>query len=441
MDLRTPALLLALALASTAPVGAGLPSPTQETGDLRVRWVSSPPGSLESNHHTPAAAYVEGEAFVAVPINSRQGTVCRLSMLDGEGEERWNHSIPAGPCTVHALSDPAIADFDSDGRPEVIAATSEKELVAYDLSTGERELRHDLTSFGYSRPVVANVTPAPGPETVVVDLAGGVFVLRPDGEEVWTRELGDARARQPAVRDFDADGAPELAVGQLRGAVVLLEDDGRVAWRVNVTDSVAVRWLAAGQLDGDGPIEVVASTFTGHVVALDGATGAVEWRATLGNRDPRTPHREHAATGDRHSHGTTGAAVRAIGDGDGDGQTEVYPVARDGRLYSLSGDDGSIEWQTALADGAVRVSPPPSMGDVDGDGRPELVAASFTGRVTTVDPSTGRTEATYERGLPIRTFPRLADLDGDGTPEVLVIYGDGSVIALSAERSGGTNRG
>lgn len=429
---------LAVVLVLAASVGTVASEATvQDTGQdrLQVRWVSEPPPDLASNHHTPAATYFQGEAYVAVPLNDQHGNTCQLAVLDGAGEVRWRDELDADACTVHAVSDPTIADYDSDGEPEVLAATTEQALVAYDLRTGEQEMRHNLTSYGYSKPIVANLTADPGPETVVVDLLGGVFVLRPDGTEVWTRKLDDARVRQPAVRDFDADGMPELAVGQLSGPMTMLNHDGTVAWRTNVSESVATQWMAPGQFDGDDAVEISVSTYTGHVVTLDGATGAVEWNRDLGgaNATAAVP----AGSGSPlRLHGVTGAAVHAVGDGDGDGQVEVYPVARNGNLYGLDGANGTVEWSATLTRDAVTVAPPPSFDDVDGDGNPELVAVTDAGRVAVVDPATGETLASYDRDRSIRTFPRLADVTGDGTPEIVVIYGDGSVAALSYASDG-----
>ena len=409
MRLRTAGVLVVLLVLLSVVVAYGALQETGAKSELTVEWVSDPPPNLESNHHSPAAAHVNGNSYIAVPINSRQATLCTLSVLDGDGSQRWQDVIPQDRCTVHAVSDPTITDFDGDGRPEVIAATSEKAVVAYDLQ-GNVEMRHTLTSYGYSKPLVANLTAASGPETVVVDLLGGVFVLHPNGSEAWTKTLEDARVRQPAVKDFDADGAPELAVGQLSGTVVLFENDGDVAWRTSFPNSIVVKWMETGQIDDDDAIELVVSTFTGEIIALDGTDGAVQWRRSLNAK---------------------GASVHAIGDGDGDGEPEVYVAARDGAIRSLSASDGTVEWTTTLTTEPVAPMPPPSLGDVDGDGDPELVAPSNTGLLAIVDPKTGEIAASYEREVPINTFARLTDYDGDGVEEILVIYGDGRVVVLS----------
>ena len=382
-----------------------------DNGTLTEQWVSKPPARLESNHHTPAAAYVDGESFVAVPINSRQGTTCLLDVLDGNGSRRWRATIDSDACTVHSVSDPTIADFDDDGDPEVIAATSEEVVIAYDLRTGEEEFRHDLTSYGYSKPLVADILPASGNETVVTDLLGGVFAFRQNGTVAWKRKFEDARVRQPAVADFDADGQPEVAIGQLNGKAIVLERDGRVSWQRKLPNATSVKWMATGQADEDEPVELVFATFFGEVMALDGTNGTVQWRRNLSAQ---------------------GATVHALGDGDGDGQSEVYAAARDGKLRSLDAANGSVEWTTTLTtEQGIYAMPPPSLGDLDGNGDLELVAVSGDGLVAVVDPKTGEIVDSYEREVPIWTFPRLADFDGDGREEIFVIYGDGRVVALS----------
>ena len=424
-----------LLVLSTGGIAASVSEPRQqESGNFEVLWKSQPKPSqtLQSNHHTPAAVYFQGEAYIAAPLNSRQGTFCSLTMLNGSGDVRWRDTIPKEQCTVHAVSDPTIADFDQDGWPEVIAATSEKALIAYNITSGEEELRYNLTSYGYSKPIVDNLTAEKGPETTVVDLLGGVFVLRPDGKTVWQRKLGDARVRQPAIKDYDADGTPELAVGQLSGPLTLLEHNGTTAWRTNISDSVATRWMTSGQLTPDPAVEIGIATYTGHVAAVDGKNATIEWTRDLGGaKAPAFASASNSMSARSFLHGAKGAAVKAIGDGDGDGQTELYPVARNGRLYSLTGTNGSVEWSVALTNKPVTVSPPPSLGDVNGDGDPELVAVTYTGSVKVLDPNTGDVLAIYTEKTPIRTFPRIADFDGDGVNEILVIYGDGRVVALS----------
>lgn len=411
MRLRTASVLAVILLTLGTVVAYSAVEEVQNERELTERWVSDPSSPIGDNHHPPAVAYVNGTSFIVVPVNSRQATRCVLSLtvLNGDGNERWQDRIPTERCFKHGVSDLTIADFDQDGRPEVLVATPDQALVAYDLQ-GHVEFRQPLSTYGYSKPLVANLTPAPGPETIVVDLLGGVFVLRPNGTEVWTKQLGNARVRQPAVRDFDADGTPELAVGQLVGEIVVFEPDGHVAWRTNFSDVITMRSLVTGQIDTDKAVELIVTTYSGAVIAVDGRHGRIEWRRDLDAK---------------------GVTAHALGDGDGDGAPEVYVATLDGTVRSLSARTGRVEWTTALISETIPSMPPPSLGDVDGDGRPELVAVSGTGLVTVINPETGEIVASYKREVPIKTFARVTDLDGNGTEEILVMYSDGRVVVLT----------
>jgi len=392
-----------VALALVGPGGA-------DGTTVSERWVSDTDRPTGGNHHRVAVARVDGQATAIAPISGRQGSEdCAFVALSAaDGSQQWEYSIAPENCTIHSVGDPVVADRDGDGDREVIAATTEESVVALSGTDGEVEFRHELTAYGYSRPVVADLTDDPGRELVVTDVRGTVAVVRSNGSEAWRREFGNLTWGDPAVGDFDADGDPELVVGPGTDGVYLLEADGSTAWHADGLEG-SITWLATGQVDDDPAIEVVAATGRGEVVAVDGATGDLEWRRSF----------------DRF------AAVEAIGDGDDDGDSEVYAVARDGKLRALSGTDGSTEWTTSLTTEDVQMTPPPSMGDVDGDGDPELVAPGNDGVVSIVDPETGDVLATYEREVAVYAPVTLADANADGVLEAYVLYADGRVVSLS----------
>lgn len=400
--------LVGLSAATLFAYGGGLGGPD---GTLTERWVSDTARETTGNHHRPAVARVGGEPLVFVPVNSpREAGDCDLVALDRNGTATWRAEMAPASCNIHGYGTPTTADVDGDGVPEVLVATTEEALYAYDARTGETELSHHLSWWGYTAPIVTDFTGSPGREVVVVDLNGDVLVLGSDGEREWNVTLSTTVA-EPDVADFDADGRDELAVGHADG-VTLLEPDGSASWETPVEANV--NWMASGQADGDDAVEIVVATDAGEVIAVDGRDGSVEWRVDVGEF----------------------AAVGAVEDGDGDGQAEVYATARDGKLRAIDGSDGTVEWTTTLTTEDVRITPPPTLGDLDGDGDEEVVAVSLTGEVSVVDPASGAVLATYERDVPIRITPGLADLDGDGGQELLVVYGDGRVVALSYEQHG-----
>ncbi|MGM0591797.1 MAG: PQQ-binding-like beta-propeller repeat protein [Halobacteriota archaeon] len=380
------------------------------TGDsLSPVWISDTGRDISANHH--AAAVADGRVFAPISGADRTGT-CALVALDAsDGGTLWDYPIPPANCTVHSVADPAVADYDDDGVREVIVATTEREVAGFDPETGTKEFAHPLADYGYTQPVVADLAPESGTEISVVDVTGTVSVRSAEGDVLWQRDLENYVWAQPVVDDFDADGAPDLLVGGRDGNVTLFAGDGTTTWRSKVGQGGSVSWLTTGQADEDLAREVFVATVGGSVTAVDGATGDLEWTASVGDF----------------------AAVGGFGDGDADGTPEVYVVTKDGRLRSVDATTGTVEWTTTVTTERVQMMPPPSLADLDGDGDLEIVAPGNDGTVSVVDPETGDVLADYNRDVPIFTHATLADVDGDDDPEAMVVYADGRVVALEYE--------
>jgi outer membrane protein assembly factor BamB len=404
MRLRTAAVAAAVvatlvAVAVVAAPGAG--------GDLAPLWTSDTGRDVSANHHAPA--YADGTVYAPVSSDDRTAAACSLYALDaGSGAVRWRYAVPAANCTIHAIADPTIADADGDGAPEVLAATTEREVAAFDPATGEKRRITALPTYGYTRPIVADLTDDPGRETVVVDTTGTVVVVTATGDRAWTVELGAYTFAQPIVGDVDADGTTDVLVATRDGEVTLLSGTGERVWTRR--DVGTVSWATSGNADDDPALEVVLATIGGDAIALDGTTGEVAWRVAGG---------DYAF-----------ASVHAFGDGDGDGDPETYVATRDGRVAAVDAATGAVEWRTTVVAERLRMIPPPSLADVDGDGDPELVAPANDGTVSLLDPATGDVIATYGRDAGIYTHATVADVDGDGDDEAIVIYADGRVAAL-----------
>ncbi|WP_158059383.1 outer membrane protein assembly factor BamB family protein [Halorussus halophilus] len=406
MRTRTVAVLAFVLLALGGVAAYGFVG-TTAGGELREQWVSDTAREMTGNHHAPAVAEIDGQQFVFAPVSGPDGADnCGLYALSGDdGSTEWVYEVPPTNCTIHSVADPTVADFDGDGSREALAATTERVVFAASAADGTVEFRHNLSSYGYTEPVVADFVPGGGKEVVVADVQGTLFVVHENGTTAWSKQLGMTWAA-PELSDFDGDGTDELVVGSApgtEGTVTVLEPNGSVTWQRTVAGSVG--WLATSETDGQH--RIVAATTDGRVAAYAG-NGTRVWNHEFGKA----------------------AAVHAIGDGDGDGTSEVYAVAKDGKLRAIDTASGAIEWTTTLTNADVTMMPPPTLADVDGDDSPELLAPSKDGMVSVVAPESGDVLATYERDVPIFKYPAVADLDGDGDDEALVMYGDGRVVAL-----------
>lgn len=379
-------------------------------GSLSVRWVSDTAQPGQPNHHAPAAGTVDGMGMVYAPVSATGDGQCNLVGLYSEnGSSSWNYPIPQANCTLHSIADPAFADHDDDGIKEVFVATTEQAVIGFHPLSGAVEFRQNLSSYGYTRPLVTDFSGGNEKEIIVVDVKGTVFVFRPNGTVAWKRQLSTYTWGQPRVADFNGDGEEELAVGLGgSGELYLFNPDGSVVWNRSSLVDGSITWMTTGQADADDSVEIALAGQDGVVAMIEGRDGSVQWRRDLG----------------------TLAAVHAFGDGDEDGETELYAVAADGVLRSYTANNGTEEWRTTLTEENVQMTPPPSLGDIDGDGEPELVAVTNNGIVSVVDPRTGDVLDSYRREVPIWVHPTLADVTGDGIPEVFVIYGDGRVVSF-----------
>lgn len=374
-------------------------------GDLSEQWVSETPRDNQRNHH---AIGVGPENTVVAPVTAVPGQeplaadACSMVRLaPGDGGTLWTTSIPSEDCYSHGLTQPAIADIDGDGDREVIGMTTANDttLSAYDAVDGSELFGVPMPAVaGYGQPVVVNLTAAPGPEIVAVDMGGNAVAVDGNGTVLWRQSLEATTYTDPVVADVDGDGAVEIAVGT-RAETVVLSASGDVEGRVEV----AAKTLAAADVDDDAAVELFV-TSAGVVTALDGADLRSEWEASVSGI-PR---------------------VHAVG---GDGGRTLYVGVSGQRVLALDAADGDRRWETQVGSGDSMM-PAPAVGDLSGDGSEEVVVVTNGGTVAVLDPESGGELAAYERDVLVWTFPTLADIDGDGAEEILVRYGDGRVVAL-----------
>jgi hypothetical protein len=234
------------------------------------------------------------------------------------------------------LRDAEVADVLGDGVPTVVVGTHDQGVVALVRPDGAggwavRELDREPSTFVHeietgdldgdgvlevyatpSRPNVLDGTPQPGTIVRYVPARG-------EGRTVFA-DLGDRHAKEILVADVDGDGRDELlaAVEAVSGGTVEVRRygagaaSGGGATIAELPDRLC-RCLTAGDVDGDGTREVVATTARAGVWLLRPGPAGAPWR------------RERIAS---DSSGFEHAALLA--DLDEDGRDELY-VASDGQ--------------------------------------------------------------------------------------------------------------
>jgi hypothetical protein len=164
--------------------------------------------------------------------------------------------------------------------------------------------------------------------------------------------------------------------------------------------------LAAGDIDSDGSVDLVATTMLGGTIAFE-RTGAIKWY------QPDYP------TDEDHLAGTQ----PAIADLDADGHPEIIQ----GRVV-LNGTDGSLKWKGTEGLGTNGFMGPVSVaGDLDLDGKLEVLAGNTMYRAdgtvawsyAYADPITSSNCAA--KGYPCDGFTATGNFDADPEGEIVVV--------------------
>ena len=248
-----------------------------------------------------------------VVVTHDQGVVAVLS----KQEENWAaDTIDQKEDTfVHEVE---IGDVDGDGQNEIFATPSAPNTIDGSPQPGW-VVMYKHTDDGFEKSTVAESDTRHYKEILVSDVDGDG---RPELYAVLEAGLGK-----------DPKAAEQVEIQQYR-----FDDDGKATKQVVATlPDKQCRFLHAGDVDGDGKNELVASAFKSGVWVIRPGDG--EWATEC--IDPDSSGYEHAS---------------ALADMDADGTPEIYVAADDQhevRVYAWNGSEFERTMLFDLAPGDI----------------------------------------------------------------------------------------
>lgn len=229
-----------------------------------------------------------------------------------------------------------------------------------------------------------------------------------------------SNARLSVTGDFNLDGHLDVAVLDAVQPVVQIHlNDGTGQFSAGNTASFATGFadsLAAGDLNGDGRLDLLAHVGTNVEVLLSTGTGGFMPVTTV----------------------STGAATQsrglALGDFDADGLLDAVSAETSlspGGFHLMLNDAGSGVSAGISVPGPVGAMV--NVGDVNLDGLPDVLLSHSTQNTLSLFTSNGDGTFATSSGLslPCRpTFAAVDDLDTDGTPDIVVACRAQGVVAV-----------
>ncbi len=341
------------------------------------------------------------------------------------------------------IAHPMAADIDRDGRKEVIIASKNGNLYVY-KSTGELLFEKFLDGNIFTTPAVADLDGDGNLEIIVVSdnefttPPSKVYVFKADGSELsgWPIDVNEGNRLALSAGDLDGDGRCEIVASTLRN--------------YSAQKSVIYVWNYDGTAYGNGlwPKEIelgyppnvgTAQDYSNHPVLADlDKDGNMEIiisvpvyeKATLyvWNSDGTNFSGWPIDTGDGYT------VHPVVGDIDNDGKPEIVGIKKNGKLVIWNAD-GSVYMNSQWPKYFTGALSDPVLADLDMDGDLEIVFQSNNGNVYVY----------HHNGTPMTGWPVnvntpigsrewaplcIGDVDGDGIPEIIAGGGSNNAIYI-----------
>ncbi len=271
----------------------------------------------------------------------------------------------------------------------------------------DKEWTSNLKSFLESAPTVADIN-NDGRDEILVAGQEEMIALDKNGDVIWRWRTRRRYMTYPTVLKREKKSALIYAADN-SGQMTCLNGEGKVVWQKDL--NAGSEWSASvvADIEGNGTFEVIQTDLTGTVWIFDALSGEVIKQTKLTEGKPVSP---------------------AVGDLDGDGESEIAIATNDGSVIVLSSDLEKL-WSYNATD-TWSTSAPVMFAASNGD--VYIVAVSSTGDVYCLDKK-GKLLWRYPTKAPVASTISVGDYDQDGVADIFLITQTGVIYRFDENGS------
>ena len=381
------------------------------------------------------------KGFLLLLLASQSLVLLSQSTISPKAQYFFNQaSFPTGQFP-HGV---AIADMNSDGRPDLVIANSNGPSVSILLgqADGTFAAKTDFPLPESPTVLVTGDFNGDGKIDVAVSVTSGVTISLGNGDGTLRAPVSYASTNVPyllAISDFNQDGIQDLAIAGACGdtcgfvSVLLGKGDGSFHAATDFSAGGVPSAFTSADLNGDGIPDVALANMASNSAA--GGTGGLV-SVLLGRGDGTFQPPVNYASG-------TNIVGIAAGDVTGDKVPDLIVThAAEDIVTMLKGNgDGTFQAQQTSSTDTTLVAAGVQLIDVNKDGKLDLVMASVDNGGATVlignGDGTFRPAAVFSTGIQTYFFA-AADVSGDGNLDLAMVDSVGNYVTVLLGNGDGT---